>query len=147
MKSIALPLLVIAMVLNACSGTGRSYPLGAWQLVRSESIENGSNTVTYPGILVGSEFKIWSEKNFMFVGRWQEDSVTTDNYGFGTYTLNGKDYEETVLYHFMKEYQGQKIKMTLEYMNDTLVQVYHPVDSSGSPIENISSVEKYVRLK
>ena len=90
---------------------------------------------------------MWSEKNFMFVGRWQQDSVTIDNYGFGTYILNGNEYEETVMYHFMKEYQDQKIKMTLELKNDTLVQVYHPVDSTGKSIENISSVEKYVRLK
>ncbi len=147
MKKLILPLLAIAFAINACSDVRAKYPQGAWQLVRSESIKNGETTVTYPGIMVGSEYKMWSDKNFMFVGRWTEDSVTTDNYGFGTYVLNGKDYEETILYHFMKEYQGQKIKMTLELMNDTLVQVYHPVDSAGKSIENISSVEKYIRLK
>jgi hypothetical protein len=147
MKKLLLPLLAIAFAMNACSDVSDKYPQGAWQLIRSESINNGETTVTYPGILVGSEYKMWSEKNFMFVGRWQQDSVTIDNYGFGTYILNGNEYEETVMYHFMKEYQDQKIKMTLELKNDTLVQVYHPVDSTGKSIENISSVEKYVRLK
>jgi hypothetical protein len=147
MKNLILPLLAVAIAMNACSEVSVKYPQGAWQLIRSESIDNGKTTITYPGILVGSEYKIWSEKNFMFVGRWTQDSVTIDNYGFGTYILNGKEYEETVHYHFMKEYQGQKIKMTLELRNDTLVQVYHPVDSAGKSIENISSVEKYVRLK
>jgi hypothetical protein len=147
MKKLLLPLLAIAFAMNACSDVSDKYPQGAWQLIRSESINNGVTTVTYPGILVGSEYKMWSEKNFMFVGRWQQDSVTIDNYGFGTYILNGNEYEETVMYHFMKEYQDQKIKMTLELKNDTLVQVYHPVDSTGKSIENISSVEKYVRLK
>jgi hypothetical protein len=147
MKKLLLPLLAIAFAMNACSDVSDKYPQGAWHLIRSESINNGETTVTYPGILVGSEYKMWSEKNFMFVGRWQQDSVTIDNYGFGTYILNGNEYEETVMYHFMKEYQDQKIKMTLELKNDTLVQVYHPVDSTGKSIENISSVEKYVRLK
>jgi len=83
----------------------------------------------------------------MFVGRWVQDSVTTDNYGFGAYTLNGKAYEETVIQHFRKEYQGQKIRMTLELVNDTIIQVYHPCDSAGRPVTEISSVEKYVRIR
>lgn len=142
-----MPLLAVVMAINACSSDRHDYPKGAWQLIRSESIDNGKTTITYPGIQKGSEFKMWSEKNFMFVGKWTQDSVTTDNYGFGTYTLKGKEYEETIYYHFMKQYQGQTIKMTLELRNDTLVQVYHHFDSTGKAIENILSVEKYVKLK
>lgn len=136
---------VIILLLAACSSN--RGPQGAWQLIRSESIENGKTTVKYPGKMVGSEFKFWSEKNFVFIGRWKHDTVATDNYGFGEYTLNGKRYEETVLQHFRKGYQGQKMRMTLELINDTLVQVYHPVDSIGKQVVEISTVEKYVRLK
>ena len=139
--------LLLPFLLTFISCSSNRLPSGAWQLVRSESVTNGKTTVNYPGKMVGSEYKFWSEKNFMFVGRWTRDSVSTDNYGFGEYTLEGKDYQETVLRHFRKEYQGQKIRMTLEMSRDTIIQVYHPYDSTGRQMTEISSVEKYVRIR
>jgi hypothetical protein len=147
MKKSVYCIIIMLVITTACARQADKYPLGGWQLVQTQSIENGKMKVTYPGILVGNEYKMWSEKNFIFFGRWKTDSVTTDNYGYGTYTLNGKDYEETVMYHFMKEYEGQKIKMSMELINDTLIQIYHPVDSTGVQSESISSVEKWVRRK
>lgn len=147
MKTTIISILIMGLIMSACSPRKNSYPQGGWQLAETQSIENGKTTVTYPGILVGNEYKMWSENNFIFFGRWIEDSVITDNYGYGTYTLDGKDYEETVLYHFVKAYEGQKIKMSMELRNDTLIQIYHPVDSTRKQSENISSVEKWVRRK
>ncbi|HLF34340.1 MAG TPA: hypothetical protein VI583_08885 [Cyclobacteriaceae bacterium] len=139
--------LMILFLLSNCARQETTYPQGAWKLIQAQSIENGKVTTTYPGILIGNEYKMWSEKNFMFVGRWEEDTIITDNYGYGTYTLEGNEYEETVLYHFVNNYQGKSLKMTLELKNDTLIQVYHPVDSIGRQSENVSSVEKYIRMK
>jgi hypothetical protein len=138
--------IVILLITGSCKQEKKSSIEGAWQLIRTQSVTNGKVETIDPG--VGSEFKTWSGKNFMFVGRWTENSKTTDNYGFGTYTLDGKNnYAETILYHFNKPYEGQTIKMKLEYRNDTVFQIYHRLDSAGNPDEKIYSVEKYIRLK
>ena len=147
MKKILFFGLISILVISACTKQTGKYPRGAWQLIQTQSIKNGKVEITYPGILVGNEFKMWSEKNFMFVGRWKEDTLVTDNYGYGTYTLEGNQYEETVLYHFSKNYEGQKLKMTLELRNDTLIQTYHRFDSTGKLSEDVTSVEKYVPVK
>jgi hypothetical protein len=138
--------LVILLIIGSCVQDKKSIE-GAWQLVETQSVTNGKVETTYPGVLVGKEFKTWSEKNFMFVGRWTENSIITDNYGFGTYTLEGNKYEETILYHFNRPYEGQTIKMKLELKNDTISQIYHRLDTTGRPDEKVYSVEKYIRLK
>jgi hypothetical protein len=139
--------MVTSFIIMSCETKENRYPQGPWQLIETQSVTNGTVETTYPGVLVGKEFKTWTEKNFMFVGRWIENSITTDNYGFGTYTLDGNKYEETILYHFNRPYEGQTIKMKLDYRNDTLFQVYHRLDSTGKSDEKVYSVEKYIRLK
>ncbi len=139
--------LVILILTGSCTQKKKLSVEGTWQLIGTQSVTNGKVETTYPGVLVGSEFKSWSQKYFMFVGRWTEDSITTDNYGFGTYTLDGDKYAETILYHFNRPYEGQTIKMKLELRNDTLFQIYHRLDSTGKPDEMVYSVEKYIRLK
>jgi hypothetical protein len=139
--------LVIILISGSCTQEKESPIEGAWQLIGTQSVENGKTETTYPGVLVGKEFKTWSGRNFMFVGRWTEDSTITDNYGFGTYTLDGDKYAETILYHFNKPYEGQTIKMKLELRNDTIFQIYHRLDTAGNPDEKVYSVEKYIRLK
>jgi hypothetical protein len=145
-KAICLSLVII-LITGSCSQVKKSPIEGAWQLIETQSVTNGKTETSYPGVLIGKEFKTWSEKNFMFVGRWTENSIVTDNYGFGTYTLQGNDYEETIQYHFNKPYEGQTIKMKLELRNDTVFQIYHRLDTAGKPDEKVYSVEKYIRLK
>jgi hypothetical protein len=147
MKKIIYLSLVTILIAGSCTQEKRSSIEGAWQLVVTQSVANGKTETTYPGVLVGKEFKTWAGKNFMFVGRWTENSTVTDNYGFGTYTLDGTNYEETILYHFNKPYEGQTIKMKLELKNDTVFQIYHRLDAAGKPDEKVYSVEKYIRLK
>jgi len=147
MKKIIYLCLVMLLISGSCT-RGKKLPIeGIWQLVQTQSVTNGQTVTDYPGALVGSEFKAWSEKNFMFAGRWKEDSITTDNYGFGIYTLDGNKYAETILYHFNRPYEGKTIKMELDLRNDTIFQIYHRLDSTGKPDKNVYSVEKYVRLK
>jgi hypothetical protein len=147
MKKIIYLVLIILLVTGSCTKEKKSSIEGTWQLIETQSVTNGKIITDYPGVLVGKEFKSWSKKNFMFVGRWTEDSITTDNYGFGTYTLDENKYEETILYHFNRPYEGQTIKMKLDLRNDTIFQVYHRLDITGKPDEKVYSVEKYIKLK
>ena len=139
---------IVFMILSVSCAPKKSASIdGSWQLVQTQSVTNGKTETTYPGQLVGSEYKTWAGKNFMFVGRWTENSTITDNYGFGTFNLDGNDYSETILYHFNKPYEGQTIKMKLEFKNDTIFQIYHRLDTLGNPDEKVYSVEKYVRVR
>jgi hypothetical protein len=118
---------------------------GDWQLVQVQEITNGKVTNLFPDIYIGTQFKMWSEKHFMFVGKVKSDTTIIDFYGGGTYTLDGDRYEEDVFYNSNKEYEGHKVKMLLEFRNDTLIQTY-PVDNNGIPEKSSYQIEKYIRL-
>ena len=92
--------------------------------------------------------KMWSEKNFSFVGQWKQDTIIQDFYGGGTYTLEGNRYYENVVYHFTQpgKVMNYNLKGLLELRNDTLIQT-SPVDDNGRIDEIRHSVEKYIRLK
>lgn len=93
-----------------------------------------------------SQTKMWSENRFIFVGKYEVDTLTTYRYGVGTYTLNGNIYVEDILYHFDESYEGRKNQIWLEYRNDTLLHIF-PVDDLGKPNPVRHWVEKYVRVK
>jgi hypothetical protein len=148
MKKTIFSALIITLIIASCVRKENTFPQGAWQIVQTQSVVDGKKEVTYPvPARTLSEFKMWSEKNFMFVGVWNEDTLRGDNYGGGTYTIEENQYVETVMYHYNKAYIGKILKMTLELRNDTLIQIYQPVDSTGRLIENRSSVEKFIRLR
>ena len=75
------------------------------------------------------------------------DTVTYNNYGWGTYKLTeGNKYEESIIYHHMDESSiGTNIKMLIEVRNDTLIQKW-PVNDNWQLAVTYNE-EKYVRLK
>jgi len=70
--------------------------------------------------------------------------LTYDNYGGGTFTLEGDRYEENLLYAG-KSIFSRKIRMLMEVRNDTLIQKW-PADENWKLAEKYS-IEKYIRLK
>jgi hypothetical protein len=146
-KVVSFSLIVILIVLS-CTKQASKFPQGAWQLLQVQNEINGKKEVTFPvATMTGSQIKMWSEKHWCIIGEWTEDTLKGDIYGGGTYTIDGNQYNETVMYHNGKVYIGKTLKMTLELKNDTLIQIYQPVDSTGRQIEKTSSIEKYTRLK
>ncbi len=137
--------LVIALIAISCSQSKNKFPQGSWQLVQVLNVSGNKVIKYFPTSFPGSDIKMWSKGHFMFVGRFQNDTTITDNFGGGKYTLNGNRYEEEIVYHSSKNYIGAKVKMLLEQRNDTLVQIY-PVNEIGEPNKNNHFVEKYVRL-
>ena len=144
-KHIFSMLLVIIMIAGSCSQPGNEFPQGAWQLVQVFSVSGNKVVKYFPASLPGSDIKMWSEGHFMFVGRFQNDTSYTDNFGGGRYTLDGNRYEEEIIYHADKGYVGAKVKMLLEQRNDTLIQIF-PVNEIGEPNKLQHFIEKYVRL-
>jgi hypothetical protein len=148
MKKNILLILIIPLLIGSCVQQENKFPQGAWKLVQSQGTTTDSlgNVVSidYHPIVT----KMWSEKNFSFIGQWQQDTLIRDFYGGGTYKLDGNRYEETETYHWSrpKTVLNDKYKMLLELRNDTLIQTY-PVDDNGQIDKTHYYVEKYIRLK
>lgn len=141
-----LPLcLLIPIFLGSCSSEINSPMEGAWKLAFEYEVKGDQSTLIYPGESQGSEIKMWSGDRWALVGVFIEDSVISDNFGGGKFTLDGTNYQEIVEYHSAKQYLGQTVKLFLEVKNDTLTQIW-PVDDEGKPVESLNYMEKWVRF-
>ena len=132
--------------MGACTRTKSSPMEGAWKLAYEYEVFGDKSTVIFPGVSKGSEIKMWSGDKFALVGVFIQDSTFTDNYGGGSFTLDGSRYEEMVQYHSAKEYLGQTVKLFLEINNDTLTQIW-PVDENGEIIKSHYYIEKWIRME
>jgi len=120
--------------------------IGAWNLVEFRRTNNSSLVYSFPnGNVNGEQIKIWTNGHFSFVGEFVLNGKKTDNYGGGSYSLNGKNYDEHIESHVSKSSIGSTVKMLMEIKGDTLIQTY-PVDADGNIDKNNYSVEKYIRL-
>jgi hypothetical protein len=146
MKTYLLLCLVLAMILGSCIQEGVSPMEGAWKLVYEYEFKGDRKILLFPGISKGSEIKIWSGERWALVGIFVEDSVMTDVFAGGKFTISGTDYREIVEFHSATEYLGQTVKLYLEIKNDTLTQFW-PVDENGEPIKSHYYMEKWVRYE
>ena len=137
--------LILLLISGACSPEKESPLEGAWKLAYEYEIEDGYSTLIYPGSSTGSEIKTWAGDRWALVGVFIEDSVVTDNFGGGRFTLDGTHYQEIVEYHSAKEYLGQTVQLYLEVSGDTLTQIW-PVDEHGEPESSHHYMEKWVRF-
>jgi hypothetical protein len=145
MKKILLLCLLIPVLLVRCTQEPASPMEGAWKLAFEYEVKGDQSTLIFPGESQGSEIKMWSGDRWALVGVFIEDSVITDNFGGGKFTLEGTSYQEMVEYHSAKEYLGQTVKLYLEIQNDTLTQIW-PVDEQGVPVKSLHYMEKWVRF-
>jgi len=147
MKKVIFLSLVIALIIGGCAQEKKSPIEGIWKLTYGKWHEwNPGDTLIYqfPGNMVIYHIKIFSKDNFTFVGHYSLDTIMTDNYGGGTYTLKGDRYEENILYAG-KSIFNRKIRMIQEIRNDTLIQKW-PADENWKLAEKYS-IEKYIKLK
>jgi hypothetical protein len=141
--------LLISIILMSCSPNEKQHRQidGAWSLSYYQTIAKDSVVGRYIGKdVIGSQIKIWSKEYFSFVGRFKTKSKVIDNYGGGTYTLEGSQYIETILYHINKQWIGTHPKMLIEIKGDTLYQTW-PVGDNWKVDKSNYTIEKYVRLK
>ena len=148
MKKILFLGLIISLIILSCAEQESKFPQGAWKCVQHFNVHKDSLDkilTTYYDI---QSFKVFSERNFCFIGQFKEDTIVKDFYGGGTYTLNGNHYEEMVMYHWYKPgtVLDWKVKALWELRNDTLIQTY-PVKDNWEVDENNYNVEKSVRVK
>jgi len=139
--------LILTLILGSCTQEKKSPLEGEWRLAYEYEIANGVTTVLYPGDYEGNELKIWSGDYWVLLGRFEQDSGFTQNYGGGTYRLDGNRYEEIVAYHSAPQYLDQTVKLWVEFKKDTIIQTW-PVDENGDVITSGSYyIEKWARIK
>jgi hypothetical protein len=144
--STATATLFILFVLPACTRTTTTPIEGIWRLAYEYEVSGETSTCIFPGTSRGSELKMWAGNRWSLVGVFIEDSVMTDNFAGGTFTLKGTDYREMVEFHSATEYLGQTVQLFLEIRNDTLIQFW-PVDENGVPDPEHHYMEKWVRME
>ena len=146
MKKTVLLLLVLFLGYEAWSQEKKSPIDGVYKLAYEYEVTDANSTLIYPDENQGSELKIWSEGTFTLVGVFVKGSDYTDNFGAGTFTLEGNRYEETVLFHSAPQYMGEVVKLRLEMKGDTITQ-WWPVDDNCEPIKSHYYMEKWVKLQ
>ncbi|MDM8002828.1 MAG: hypothetical protein QUS66_07900 [Bacteroidota bacterium] len=146
MKKIAILSSLLLIMLAGCKQEPVNPVVGAWDLIYARQVVNDSTVSTFPGTYQGSQVKMWCNNYWMFVGEFTQDTVKTDGFGGGSYTLEGIVYKETIKYHSSKDYVGETIRMRIVVANDTLIQVW-PADEMGEVDKSNYTSEKYVKVK
>ena len=149
MKPLLFPALTISLIaalfMQSCSSNTTTPIEGTWRLAYEYEVRNGDSNCIFPGSSRGSELKMWTGNRWSLVGVFIEDSVMTDNYAGGTFTLKENDYREMVEFHSAPEYLGQTVRLFLEIREDTLIQIW-PVNEEGEPDPEHHYMEKWVRM-
>ncbi len=147
MKNFYILIFMGIIVLSMACVTETKKPIeGVWNLVYAEDIAGDTLAWEFPGEYTGTDIKIWTKTHFIFVGRFKSDTTFEDNYGGGTYLLEGNRYEETILYHGITDWVGNKPKMLIEIRGDSLIQTW-PADENWEIDKSNYQLEKYVRLE
>ena len=146
MKKIAILSSLLLIMLAACKQEPVNPVVGAWDLIYAKQVVNDSTVATFPDTYQGSQVKMWCNNYWMFVGGFSQDTVKSDGFGGGSYTLEGIVYKETIKYHSSPDYVGQTIRMRIVVANDTLIQVW-PANEMGEVDKSNYTSEKYVRVK
>jgi hypothetical protein len=142
MKKTVLLGLIISLIIGSCTQEEKSPLEGAWKMIYAQ---NRTMEETYPAQYQGDQIKMWSKEYFTFVGHFEMDTLSQESYGWGTYTLNGSEYEENIKLHVSQSSIGQTVKMLIEIQNDTLIQKW-PADENWVLADEFST-EIYVRVK
>ena len=144
-KTFCLSILIILLI-AACTQEPVNPVIGAWDLINAKQVANDTTVATFPGDYQGSQVKMWCNNYWMFTGQYKQDTVVTDAFGGGSYTLEGIVYKETIRYHSSADFVGQTFRMRIVVQNDTLIQVW-PADEMGEVDKSNYTSEKYVRIK
>jgi hypothetical protein len=135
---------LIVLVTIGASAQGKKYPLeGAWKQVGYD--KQFITDTSLKAMIKTGQIKMFSRNFFTFVGHSEGDTSIYESYGAGTYTLNGDKYEESIIYHNVKDLIGKKYKGIDIVRNDTLFHT-HQMDDNWKLMEG-GGTEIYVRLK
>ncbi len=146
MKKTIIAALIAALIAGSCTREKKSPIEGAWKCVYDKW--NWPKTIinkSFPEDMSGGQIKIWSNGYYVYVGHAEFDTIVLENYGAGTYKLEGNRFEEQRINYANKSGIGQTSRLLIKISNDTLIQKW-PADINWELSKNYS-IEKYVRVK
>jgi hypothetical protein len=148
MKKIIFLGLIFSLIIGSCSNQKevKSPNEGAWKVVSWEHFTGGNLDWKLQGKMTGSEIKIASKNHFVWVGRYKNDTTFMDNYGGGTFKLDGNRLEESILYSVDQSMVGTKIKLLWELRNDTAIQKW-PCDDNWQLNKDTYGIQKLVKVE
>jgi len=145
MKSIINYCFVLILFIGGCAQQKSSKIEGAWKLVYTKAVYADKPYYVFPNTdPTEGQIKIWTKDHVSFTGIIKWDSVSSDNFGVGTYKLDSSQYEESYSYCSYREFIGKTLKLILEIKNDTLTQT--TLEKDGKFDKSSYLIEKYVRL-
>ena len=128
-----------------CTSNEKSPLEGTWRCVSSGSVQ--FSDTTFKAMAENGMIKTFSKEYFTFVGHITNDTLTLDEFGAGTYTLEGNKYEEFIIYHDIKSLIGKRFKAVDEIKNDTLIHRFNTDNVDSWKLEKGYVTEKFVRVK
>ncbi|MDZ7635673.1 MAG: hypothetical protein U5L72_15075 [Bacteroidales bacterium] len=146
MKKTVILSALLLLIIAGCNQEPANPVVGAWDLIYARQVANDTTVATFPGTYQGSQVKMWCNNYWMFAGQSKQDTVVMDNFGGGSYTLEGIVYNETIKYHSSADIVGETLRMRIVVKNDTLIQVW-PADEKGEVSKSNYTSEKYVKVK
>jgi hypothetical protein len=145
MKAVSFCCLMALLCLNATSQIKKSDFQGAWKLIVAQEIDNGIIRNAFSSQATFSETKIWSGNHVMFVSHYKGKKEENDDYGSGTWKLNGNNYEESYTISSYKEsLENKTVRIKLALKGDTLVQTFF-LNEKFEPDADTLYVWKYLK--
>jgi hypothetical protein len=133
--------MVISLIIISCAQQQViNSPLeGVWQVVSFQQMHGDTVVFQFGKDFTGGEMKMWYSNYFNFVGQYKLGDSIVNNYGGGTFKLEGNRYEENLTYP-----EKATVKLLLEIKNDTITQTW-PVDDNGLIIKSNYYMQKLAR--
>jgi len=148
MKRVIFLSMAVVLIIGSCTQQVKKSPIeGAWQVISWQRI-SGDTLMWKLGVdYTGTEMKIWIGNHFNFVGRYtrNRDTIIVDNYGGGTFKLEGTHCEESYLYFGERSLVGTSQRLLLEIKNDTLIQTW-PCNENWQIDKSNYNIQKLTRM-
>jgi len=139
--------LIISLIIGSCARQELKSPNeGVWKILSWEHFTGDTLAWKMPGDYTGSEMKIASKSNFLWVGRYKKDTTFIDNYGGGTYKIEGIRLEQEILYAGEQSWIGTKARLLWSVKNDTAKQTW-PCDENWQINKSDYGIQKWVRVE
>jgi hypothetical protein len=139
--------LIISLIIGSCTQREVKSPIeGVWKVVSWEGMAGDSLAWKFPGNYTGSEITIIAKNHFLWVGRYKKDSTFVENWGGGTYKLDGNRLEDSFLYSVDKSMVGTTRRLLWELKNDTSILTW-PCDENWQLIKDKYYVQKLIRVE
>ncbi|CAM3769900.1 hypothetical protein [Sphingobacterium prati] len=98
---------------------------GTYRLLESKTIKGKDTVTAFTDTSKTEMFKMFNEDHFSFFNHDKEKGKGKEPHflaGGGTYSFDGKNYQERLQYCSLRDWESNKFDFELEFKGDTLIQ-------------------------